>query len=147
MLCVCCSYVFIEWFYFRLSAYFVLCFFFFKQKTAYEMRISDWSSDVCSSDLVRWHRKLERHAAFRVGRRVDVRAADRVPDLRAGGGSGLVHIISFARRERLHRYQPIRASASSRTWDIRIPVTGRSRGAIQLKDGTDRKSKRLNSSH
>src|SRR3546814_7887222 len=29
-----------------------LCFFlFFKQKTAYEMRISDWSSDVCSSDL------------------------------------------------------------------------------------------------
>src|SRR3546814_2497879 len=36
--------------------YMVLCdgasvFFFFKQKTAYEMRISDWSSDVCSSDL------------------------------------------------------------------------------------------------
>src|SRR3546814_6679991 len=31
--------------------FFVFCFFFFKQKTAYEMRISDWSSDVCSSDL------------------------------------------------------------------------------------------------
>src|SRR3546814_10201320 len=35
---------------------FLLCvfcfFFFFKQKTAYEMRISDWSSDVCSSDLI-----------------------------------------------------------------------------------------------
>src|SRR3546814_6486241 len=29
----------------------MLLFFFFKQKTAYEMRISDWSSDVCSSDL------------------------------------------------------------------------------------------------
>src|SRR3546814_10271641 len=29
----------------------VWLFFFFKQKTAYEMRISDWSSDVCSSDL------------------------------------------------------------------------------------------------
>src|SRR3546814_19627933 len=29
----------------------MLAFFFFKQKTAYEMRISDWSSDVCSSDL------------------------------------------------------------------------------------------------
>src|SRR3546814_6399721 len=28
-----------------------MCCFFFKQKTAYEMRISDWSSDVCSSDL------------------------------------------------------------------------------------------------
>src|SRR3546814_5314005 len=34
-MCVCC----------------LLCFFCFKQKTAYEMRISDWSSDVCSSDL------------------------------------------------------------------------------------------------
>src|SRR3546814_8992253 len=32
----------------RISFYF----FFFKQKTAYEMRISDWSSDVCSSDLI-----------------------------------------------------------------------------------------------
>src|SRR3546814_3335490 len=31
---------------------FFLFFFFFKQKTAYEMRISDWSSDVCSSDLL-----------------------------------------------------------------------------------------------
>src|SRR3546814_18267044 len=37
-----------------------LFFFFFKQKTAYEMRISDWSSDVCSSDLV------EAYAAGRV---------------------------------------------------------------------------------
>src|SRR3546814_6658534 len=35
------------------------CFFFFKHKTAYEMRISDWSSDVCSSDL--WSiRQLEK---------------------------------------------------------------------------------------
>src|SRR3546814_4016697 len=37
-------------------------FFFFKQKTAYEMRISDWSSDVCSSDLQRCERReRERH--------------------------------------------------------------------------------------
>src|SRR3546814_2146301 len=33
--------------------YISVCIFFFKQKTAYEMRISDWSSDVCSSDLFR----------------------------------------------------------------------------------------------
>src|SRR3546814_6362982 len=33
----------------------MVCFFFFKQKTAYEMRISDWSSDVCSSDLAPEH--------------------------------------------------------------------------------------------
>src|SRR3546814_2177565 len=41
-------------------------FFFFKQKTAYEMRISDWSSDVCSSDL----------SAHRAGNeRIDLRVA------------------------------------------------------------------------
>src|SRR3546814_7066103 len=37
----------------RLLLCYVIFFFFFKQKTAYEMRISDWSSDVCSSDLCR----------------------------------------------------------------------------------------------
>src|SRR3546814_6743721 len=36
----------------RISGLCVIVFFFFKQKTAYEMRISDWSSDVCSSDLL-----------------------------------------------------------------------------------------------
>src|SRR3546814_9779897 len=36
----------------------LLYFFFFKQKTAYEMRISDWSSDVCSSDLLQHRMKL-----------------------------------------------------------------------------------------
>src|SRR3546814_4769526 len=41
-----------------------LCFVFFKQKTAYEMRISDWSSDVCSSDLRRVDDILEVRARF-----------------------------------------------------------------------------------
>src|SRR3546814_19426090 len=55
---------------------FAVFFFFFKQKTAYEMRISDWSSDVCSSDLVNatrtpfytcfiWIRKPSRSGATR----------------------------------------------------------------------------------
>src|SRR3546814_5562341 len=35
----------------RMLIWSYVVFFFFKQKTAYEMRISDWSSDVCSSDL------------------------------------------------------------------------------------------------
>src|SRR3546814_9445919 len=39
-------------------------FFFFKQKTAYEMRISDWSSDVCSSDLVWTSREGVEYAWF-----------------------------------------------------------------------------------
>src|SRR3546814_8048720 len=42
-----CSFVYL----FLMCYSLVLLFFFFKQKTAYEMRISDWSSDVCSSDL------------------------------------------------------------------------------------------------
>src|SRR3546814_2181519 len=37
-----------------------MLFFFFKQKTAYELRISDWSSDVCSSDLIV---RVRRHSA------------------------------------------------------------------------------------
>src|SRR3546814_14695131 len=41
----------------------VFIFFFFKQKTAYEMRISDWSSDVCSSDLIEIVPELGRRAA------------------------------------------------------------------------------------
>src|SRR3546814_6639888 len=36
---------------FHFCVLYCVYFFFFKQKTAYEMRISDWSSDVCSSDL------------------------------------------------------------------------------------------------
>src|SRR3546814_5225291 len=40
--------------------------FFFKQKTAYEMRISDWSSDVCSSDLVELIKVAVQHAAGRL---------------------------------------------------------------------------------
>src|SRR3546814_7232773 len=44
----------------------VVLFFFFKQKTAYEMRISDWSSDVCSSDLYLWSLALTSWSAWRV---------------------------------------------------------------------------------
>src|SRR3546814_8829398 len=44
----------------------IVCVFFFKQKTAYEMRISDWSSDVCSSDLLL---PMMNYPAVRGGRR------------------------------------------------------------------------------
>src|SRR3546814_5658529 len=78
--------------------------FFFKQKTAYEMRISDWSSDVCSSDLRARHpHHGERHPAarrqlpFRGARSAAelwavhdcARRADRSPDARpARRGAG-----------------------------------------------------------
>src|SRR3546814_5078512 len=41
-------------------------FFFFKQKTAYEMRISDWSSDVCSSDLLEKPTIHQKNLEFKV---------------------------------------------------------------------------------
>src|SRR3546814_3084292 len=44
--------------------YLICFFFFFKQKTAYEMRISDWSSDVSSSDLLHNHPTISRQHAF-----------------------------------------------------------------------------------
>src|SRR3546814_4401339 len=55
-----------------------LFFFFFKQKTAYEMRISDWSSDVCSSDLSRRPEMTEAAAAL-------VERDFAVPDIRCAG--------------------------------------------------------------
>src|SRR3546814_1658667 len=51
--------------------------FFFKQKTAYEMRISDWSSDVCSSDLAAGGADLRRLASDADRARARARLADR----------------------------------------------------------------------
>src|SRR3546814_16329993 len=55
------------------SFFLVLYVFFFKQKTAYEMRISDWSSDVCSSDLSQPRRALP---LVRLDARRPARSAD-----------------------------------------------------------------------
>src|SRR3546814_6350948 len=61
-------------------------FFFFKQKTAYEMRISDWSSDVCSSDLTA-PRRADRRLYFRFAAdRPDVDFPRRLP---SGEGSAV----------------------------------------------------------
>src|SRR3546814_12382900 len=80
------------------------CFFFFKQKTAYEMRISDWSSDVCSSDLQR-----DRHR--------ECPAADRRAGPRHRGavlrGTGLGR-PALAGQLRLHRGAPERLGPARR---------------------------------
>src|SRR3546814_2156891 len=60
-------------------------FFFFKQKTAYEMRISDWSSDVCSSDL---HLSPERKSAARAEVRLQVALDEAVTRPRNGDIGG-----------------------------------------------------------
>src|SRR3546814_5568855 len=55
--------------------------FFFKQKTAYEMRISDWSSDVCSSDLNSWHWSRSHDYERSLGADADC-SADECPRIR-----------------------------------------------------------------
>src|SRR3546814_3300356 len=79
-------------------------FFFFKQKTAYEMRISDWSSDVCSSDL---RRVL--HLPARQHRQRVARSASRTRPLRGQGAAA-------ARRGRFGEGDPapLRAAAGRR---------------------------------
>src|SRR3546814_1050180 len=60
-----------------------MLFFFFKQKTAYEMRISDWSSDVCSSDLPQ-RRALDTFVGARLARYEDNAACEKARCLHRG---------------------------------------------------------------
>src|SRR3546814_9401367 len=119
----------------RISLYIILLIFifFFKQKTAYDMRISDWSSDVCSSDLLfvervdlgtRFGQGLRHHdglSLLTLGRQ---KAADftmiRGPVWPAAGQSGTAACRT--------RYRPTITRVASTP-------------------GIDRKSTRLNSSH
>src|SRR3546814_12141723 len=75
-------------------------FFFFKQKTAYEMRISDWSSDVCSSDL-NWDMMLDLMLAREQDRQLSA------SDLATGAGvplsSGLRMIAALEQEGLVHR--------------------------------------------
>src|SRR3546814_7901364 len=87
----------------------VLCecmmFFFFKQKTAYEMRISDWSSDVCSSDLCQAARTKvfnQREAPDAAASRAPLlavlpasSAANQLPDRLVAGGDPHVPVGHF----------------------------------------------------
>src|SRR3546814_18570819 len=80
--------------------YFWFFFFFcFKQKTAYEMRISDWSSDVCSSDLQPRHPAHARDRALRGGCRQPRAPAQ--PDRQPGAGGAGVEIGRASCRERV----------------------------------------------
>src|SRR3546814_4356503 len=116
-------------------------FVFFKQKTAYELRISDWSSDVCSSDLAECGARLERirhrwttiaglnpiepDQPFRVMTLRILRfgevVADEVVERRNAGR------IRMSPGDALHRGKP--------------------REGKKVAEGIDRKSTRLNSSH
>src|SRR3546814_9711069 len=114
-------------------------FFFFKQKTAYEMRISDWSSDVCSSDLAValandtdyglnasvWGGDLDN--AIRVGRRIQ---------------SGNVNINDI-----LATAYASKGTPSGGVKQSGVGARHGDQGLLSTPTARDRKSTRLNSSH
>src|SRR3546814_9722882 len=137
--------------------------FFFKQKTAYEMRISDWSSDVCSSDLNlnRWYLRLDFGCGFQAAHVRDFDSPSRrslgnqrqrlrpsrpaaTVDLPAGACDPAVE---DARRgsqvqDLLDRHRTQRPMALKLGHDFNeVPRNATTRSA------RDRKSTRLNSSH
>src|SRR3546814_1789933 len=71
-----------------------VCVFFFKQKTAYEMRISDWSSDVCSSDLGRYlSDELTLHYGLVPRTNRGIFAINELPDLAERIQVGLLNVL------------------------------------------------------
>src|SRR3546814_8035692 len=130
-------------------------FFFFKQKTAYEMRISDWSSDVCSSDLFQKTGE-EKLTDVEVGAKTD---------FRLGNGRGRFNIAAFytSYKNALQFLnaqnvglpfttpdQPTNGSVAANIADLEIWGIELETSVSPVRDVTvslDRKSTRLNSSH
>src|SRR3546814_2551793 len=111
-------------------------FFFFKQKTAYEMRISDWSSDVCSSDLGDSSRMV-----------YDTSASTMATNPYFNGTSPVDPLVFPARSlALLAKFPPTLLVTAPRDFALSSTVYTHSRLVAQGVDA-DRKSTRLNSSH
>src|SRR3546814_19062543 len=100
----------------------IMGYFFFKQKTAYEMRISDWSSDVCSSDLVAPIAPASPDAFRLAGETPRVMRLSRKTLAVIGGAGGI-------------------AIAASHMWALRQPAPARRQGrhrGVEGKGGASR---------
>src|SRR3546814_8063297 len=148
-------------------------FFFFKQKTAYEMRISDWSSDVCSSDLLlarlAQHNKgrTDERVAVPLGRLLEALARDKrkahpvLLDVRqdcaiVGDPQRVEQIVAHLVQNAIDASpadQPVEISLCAPGREAQIVIAARGGGMSasfirdQLFKPLDRKSTRLNSSH
>src|SRR3546814_10437305 len=80
--------------------FFLIIVFFFKQKTAYEMRISDWSSDVCSSDLTGTPHLSRTSTAASYQSGFSRKMAQRLSGLEGGVVAQPVNTISRVSRDR-----------------------------------------------
>src|SRR3546814_1124716 len=111
-------------------------FFFFKQKTAYEMRISDWSSDVCSSDLRPFSKDLTpRHSPSRCH-------FDKL-----NGSSGRTVVLIDTNFGTSARHDFLGLYASLPRWQLLCRSYRPFGASCRTASGQDRKSTRLNSSH
>src|SRR3546814_1333426 len=137
--------------------YEVMVFFFFKQKTAYELRISDWSSDVCSSDLTpgTWTRARSRRLRAGEGSLSEVtniatsEPGFTKPATRAGSVrlTEIAIIPSGIASEVFSTVPPKRLAVTCSPWKIRVVATRPLRAVRSVWAPSDRKSTRLNSSH
>src|SRR3546814_1274604 len=105
----------------------LVCFFCFKQKTGYEVRISDWSSDVCSSDL-----GIGQFGRANEGVAVQPAQPREFGIFEPWNGAEQPHLLGVLE---------LGLEADD------VPERGRGIVLTQLDDGIDRKSTRLNSSH
>src|SRR3546814_14449453 len=122
-----------------LACYFCFCFF-FKQKTAYEMRISDWSSDVCSSDLITislylyysiWHVNASKGSAAHGPPAISHESRRRADTAQAAGA--LRARRPHGHRPRAHsRAEPAAAVASPEAARRGRPARPQSRGELGL---------------
>src|SRR3546814_1982464 len=113
--------------------------FFFKQKTAYEMRISDWSSDVCSSDLTGYGLKTAFGTSAGTQDFDSVEHSDVVMVIGANPTDG--HPVFASRlKKRLRQGAKLIVVDPRRIDLVRTPH-------VEAAHHLDRKSTRLNSSH
>src|SRR3546814_5235751 len=140
----------------------VCCYFFFRQKTAYEMRISDWSSDVCSSDLVHAETSVfvrlpddfpVRPGAYRAGLEyIDTREPVALEDFQAlvrnhqPAWPGDLVAQRLAPRLAVDMSE-VEAELAARLHRARQRLQAPAAGHTPADDGIERKSPRLNSSH
>src|SRR3546814_15593703 len=92
-----------------------MIFFFIKQKTAYELRISDWSSDVCSSDLTRPDRRTRRNRECTMSWLIAV--------LLSQAGDGAEHFVGGLDHLRVHLVGTLRGDQIGDLAD-RVDVRG-----------------------
>src|SRR3546814_7597362 len=128
--CIVCSLLLFTMIFCFSFVFFYFCFFFFKQKTAYEMRISDWSSDVCSSDL----RKMFGPSGL-------------ISDQRHVGRSARSGELLRGTRDPLASLRLCAKFSGSVGWALRARLKAPKWACASARRREDRKSTRLNSSH